>query len=100
MNTITKYLVLLILCLIVSQAKAQEQQKDSTNTNYNPYRENGLAIDRLKEIKKTIEAEEREYLKTEVETINKRLDDGEITSTQAEKLKKEAAKKTCFKYRK
>jgi len=91
MNTITKHVVLLILCLIASAITAQEQQKDSISKGTIPYAENGLKIDRLEETKKTIANEERDFLKEEVETINQRLDKGEITSAEAEKLKKEAA---------
>jgi len=91
MNTITKHVVLLVLCLIASTMTAQEQQKDSIANDTIPYRENGLKIDRLEETKKMITNEERDFLKQEVETINQRLDRGEITSTEAEKLKKEAA---------
>jgi hypothetical protein len=95
MNTITKPLVLLILCLIVSNVNAQETQQDSTGNNM-PFRENGLEIDRLIELKKTIENEEREFLKAEVENINRRLDVGGITKDDAEMLKKEAAKKRAL----
>ncbi|MFT7050216.1 MAG: hypothetical protein ACJAZK_000807 [Psychroserpens sp.] len=95
MNTITKPLVLLILCLIVSNVNAQETQQDSTGNNM-PFRENGLEIDRLIELKKTIENEEREFLKAEVENINRRLDVGGITKDDAEMLKKEVAKKRAL----
>ena len=91
MNTITKYVVLVILCLIVSNVNAQETQKDSI-----PSQVNGLKIDRLKQLKKIVEEEEREFLRTEVEYINQRLDKGEITQTEADKLKKEAAKKRAL----
>ncbi|WP_298900223.1 hypothetical protein [uncultured Psychroserpens sp.] len=91
MNTITKYVVLLTLCLIATGMSAQETQKDSI-----AYRENGLKIDRLTELKKTIQEEEREFLKAEVEMINERLEKGLITKSQAEKLKKEAAKKRAL----
>ena len=91
MNAITKHVVLLVLCLITSIITAQEQQKDSITTVAIPYQENGLKIDRLEETKKTIASEERDFLKQEVETINQQLDKGEITSADAEKLKKDAA---------
>lgn len=93
MNTITKHVVLLTLCFFVSIASAQEQQNDSIADKAILNRENGLKIDRLEETKKTIADEEREFLKQEVETINQRLDRGEITSAEAEQLKKEAALK-------
>ncbi|MCB0383739.1 MAG: hypothetical protein KDD05_10735 [Psychroserpens sp.] len=93
MNTITKLVVLLTLCLFVSLASAQEQQNDTIAVKPIPYHENGLKIDRLLEAKKAITNEEREFLKQEVEMINQRLDRGEITSDEAETLKKEAASK-------
>lgn len=95
MNTITKTVVLLFLCLIVSNVNAQETQQDSTKTNI-PWKENGFEIEKLVELKKTIETKEREFLKTEVENINKRQGSGEITESEAQKLKKEAAKKRAL----
>ena len=95
MNTITKYVVLVTLCLIISNVHAQETQQDSTKTTI-PYRENGLEIDRLVELKKKIENQERTLLKTEVELINERLEKGEISSKEADTLKKEAAKKRAL----
>lgn len=90
MNTITKHVVLLVLCLIASTITAQEKQNTVVKDTI-PYRSNGLKIDRLEETKKTIANEEREFLKQEVEVINQRLERGEITNTEAEQLKKEAA---------
>lgn len=95
MNTITKYVVLLTLSLIVSTVSAQETEKDSTKTSI-PFRENGLRIDRLEQLKKTIQDEEREFLKKEVEFINQRLEKGEISENEAEQLKKEAAQKRAL----
>lgn len=95
MNTITKTVVLLLLCLIVSNVNAQETEQDSTKTN-SPWQENGYEIEKLVELKKTIENEEREFLKEEVENINKRLESGAITEEEAQKLKKEAAKKRAL----
>nr|WP_321235889.1 hypothetical protein [uncultured Psychroserpens sp.] len=95
MNTITKYVVLLTLCLIVTNVSAQEREKDSTGVNL-PVNENEDKIYRLKQIKKRVQEEEREFLKAEVEGINQRLENGEITEVEAEKLKKEAAKKRAL----
>lgn len=84
MNTITKLVVLLSLCLIVSKANAQD-------TIQNPNK-----IDRIKEFndaKERVKYEEKELLKGEVEAINQRLDKGEITKEKAETLKQEAAQK-------
>ncbi len=95
MNTITKYVVLASLCLIFSTVSAQETKTDSTSTDL-PYRENGAEIERLVELKKVIETEERDYLKTEVENINERMSSGNITSQKAEELKKEVAQKRAL----
>ena len=91
MNTITKYVVLLSLCLFVSKASAQETENDSLLLKEVTYK-----ISALKKLKEKIKTEEREYLKGEVETINNRLDKGEITKTKAEQLKKEAAKRRAL----
>jgi len=83
MQTITKYLVLLILSLSITQVRAQKETKSS----------NKQKIENLQSVKQTIKNEERELLKTEVEAINQRLDKGEISQVEASRLKKEAAKK-------
>ena len=95
MNTITKYVVLASVCLILAQVSAQETKTDSTTTNL-PYRENAKQIDQLVELKATIETEERDFLKAKVENINQRLDDGDISKDQAEQLKSEAATKRAL----
>lgn len=82
MSTITKFLVSIILVFNVTIANAQESVSGS----------NAEKIEILKELKEKIKTEEREFLKEEVETINKRLENGEITNAEAERLKKEAAK--------
>lgn len=92
MTTITKYVVALVLCLFVSNIGAQEQGKtevlkDSMSTT------NQILLKKLKRQREKIEAEEREFLKVEIENINKQLDDKRINADEAEKLKKEAAKK-------
>jgi hypothetical protein len=87
MTTITKHVVLLILCFSLAQANAQDSIQ-KTNNHYK--------IESLKELKETIQKEEREYLKTEVEAINQRLEKGEITQEKADTLKKEAAKKRAL----
>ncbi len=87
MQTITKYLVLIILGFCVIQANAQDTIQNTTNT----YR-----IETLKKAKESIKAEERELLKAEVEAINQRLDKGEISQTEANRLKKEVAKKRAL----
>lgn len=96
MNIITKHVILLLFCVFISNLNAQEQQQDSTNATTLVNRDNGLQIDRLVELKKTIKTEEREFLKSEVEAINQRLENGNITQSKADALKKEAAKKRAL----
>lgn len=91
MNTITKYLVLLTLCLIVANGSAQDVKTDSIQDERINYK-----LEILEDLKRTIQDEEREFLKKEVEFINQRLEKGEITESKAEKLKKEAAKKRAL----
>ncbi|MCB0445368.1 MAG: hypothetical protein KDC68_06920, partial [Gelidibacter sp.] len=87
MNTITKTIVLMSMCLVVSTIKAQDSIQKPNNSS---------KIETLQDLKEAIKNEERAYLKTEVEAINQRLDKGEITNEQAENLKKEAAKKRAL----
>tara|TARA_R110002049_G_scaffold37208_1_gene117506 strand:+ start:70253 stop:71266 length:1014 start_codon:yes stop_codon:yes gene_type:complete len=53
-------------------------------------------IDSLKTFKETIKNQERDFLKAEVEAINLRVDNGEITNEEATVLKKESAKKRAL----
>ncbi len=85
MKTITQYLMMLALLISAQTIVAQEN-----NTN------NSVVIENLKEEKEKVIDQERSYLKIEVEAINKRLEDGEITQEEADKLKKEAAKKRAL----
>ena len=87
MQTITKFLVMLLLAIGSTQLYAQETTDDRSNSE---------KIEILKKQKDRIQEEEREYLKAEVEAINERLERGEITERQAEKLKKDAAKKRAL----
>lgn len=84
MQTITKYLVLAVLCLNVHLINAQDTI---------PAIKNKKNIEMLERVKVTIKNEEREYLKKEVEAINLRLEKGEITNEEAQDLKQAAAKK-------
>ena len=84
MNTITKLVVLGMLYLLVGNLNAQDNNQ-KTNNQYK--------IESLTDLKETIKKEERGYLKKEVEAINRRLDSGEITQEEAEKLKQDAAEK-------
>ena len=81
MQTIIKYLVLIILSLSIAKASAQNETKII----------NKEKIENLKSLKQSIKNEERDLLKAEVERINQRLDKGEISPTEAEGLKNEAA---------
>ncbi|MDO5979644.1 hypothetical protein [Flavivirga spongiicola] len=83
MQTITKYLALVVLCVSVQLINAQDTI---------PAIKNEKNIKMLKHLKTVIEKEEKDFLKIEVEAINKRLNNGEITSEEAQKLKMEAAK--------
>jgi len=77
------YLASIILVFSISIANAQETTSTSNNSE---------KIEILKELKEKIQTEEREFLKEEVEAINKRMENGEITASEADKLKKEVAK--------
>jgi len=83
MQTITKYLVIVILSLSITNANAQDERKTS----------NKAKIENLNNLKQSIKDEERELLKQKVEAINQRLDNGEISQNEAERLKKESAQK-------
>ncbi|WP_396602120.1 hypothetical protein [Algibacter sp. R77976] len=87
MQTITKYLVPLIMFLSMQCIYAQD-----TISNVN----NKHKIEELKTQRETIENQEKAFLKTEVETINLRLENGDITNAEAENLKKQAATKRAL----
>lgn len=87
MQTITKYLVPFIVCLSMQLIYAQ----DSIPNVNNKYK-----IEQLKTQLQDIENQEKKYLKIEVEAINLRLENGELTNIEAEVLKKEAAKKRAL----
>ncbi|WP_445731945.1 hypothetical protein [Mariniflexile sp.] len=87
MQTITKYLALAVLSLSVQFIHAQDTIQNVNNKD---------KIEVLKNLKEHIQNEERNFLKAEVEAINERLDKGDISSAEAEILKKEAAKKRAL----
>jgi len=87
MNTITKFLTLVLLCSFMGQVNAQDIDQKTNNQ---------LKIESLEDIKEIIQKEEREFLKNEVENINQRLDRGEISQEQAETLKQGAAQKRAL----
>ncbi len=83
MQTITKYLAVIVLGLSVHLINAQATINESK-------------ISALQEKKNLVEKQEREFLKTEVETINTRLDNGEIAQEEATKLKQNLAEKRAL----
>lgn len=88
MQTITKLVLVLVISVVgLNQTYAQTDTSDTSKIS---------KIESLKAQKEHIKLEEREFLKAEVEAINKRLDSGEITQEEAEKLKKEAAQKRAL----
>ncbi|WP_339916869.1 hypothetical protein [Yeosuana marina] len=87
MQTITKYLALVALTLNVHIINAQDTIQ---NTN------NQTRIEAFIAFKETIKTQERDFLKAEVEAITIRLEKGEISNSEAEELKMEAAKKRAL----
>ena len=87
MQTITKLLVLIVLSLCVQLINAQDTIQNSNNQ---------YKIEELRKIRDEIKIQEREFLKVEVEAINIRLENGDITNIEAERLKKEVAKKRAL----
>ncbi len=80
MKNSTIYLAFFFLCLTYNPLQAQETPV-------------AVKIERLEQQKEKIIAEEKEALKKEVEKINQRVEKKEIDWEEAEKLKREAAKK-------
>ena len=93
MTTFTKSVVALFLCLFVANVSAQEKDKKQDSVAITAKDLKATQINKLKAKIADIEAQEREFLKTEIEAINKQLDQKKITAEKAELLKKEAAKK-------
>lgn len=91
MTTITKYVVLGLLCLISLKISAQEQKADSLKMA-----QTANSIESLKELKLRIADEERDFLKIEVAAINARLENAKITKEEAETLKSAAAQKRAL----
>lgn len=87
MQTIIKYLVLIVLSVSVQLINAQDTIQNVNNKD---------KIETLKEVKERIKNEEREFLKAEVEAINMRLEKGELSNEEADILKKEVAKKRAL----
>jgi len=70
--------------------QGQETKKDSIESGETLKQKR---IENLLKKKTSIENQEKKYLKAEIEIINKRLDNKEISAEEAEVLKKEAARK-------
>ncbi|MCB0448961.1 MAG: hypothetical protein KDC97_02475 [Confluentibacter sp.] len=87
MQTITKYFVLIVLSLAMQILNAQDTIKKPSDND---------KLETFQKAKDQIANEERELLKKEVEAINNRLDNLEISPAEAEILKKEAAKKRAL----
>jgi len=84
MQTIAKYMTVVMLSLSMHLINAQENEINNAN------------IEVLEELKKNIETEERDFLKVEVESVNQRLDRKEITKEEADKLKQALAEKRAL----
>jgi len=82
MRTITIYLLALATFFVVQNTIAQEDYKEKVTD--------------LQQQKEKITEQEKEALKFEVEEINKRLSNGQITTEEADSLKKGAAEKRAL----
>ena len=87
MQTFTKFLAVIVLGLSVQVTSAQD-------TIQNP--NNQQKINDLMERRANVEAQEKEALKQEVEAINQRLKNGDITESEAETLKTQYAEKRAL----
>jgi hypothetical protein len=79
-----KYITILLLAFTIQTAIAQEKEKFQTK------------VEQLKKLKIEITFQEKEALKVEIEEINKRLENKQITQSEAQTLKEEAAKKRAL----
>jgi hypothetical protein len=84
MQTITKYVICLALLLSMQLVKSQDTIQSTEIQN---------KIASFSQLKEQIKEEEKAFLKAEVEAINVKLEKGEISSEEADKLKMEVAKK-------
>lgn len=87
MNTITKLVLYAIVLLSFATIEAQTTAVDSIKSKELDYK-----ISKLEAEKAKIEDQEKAILKLKISKINKQLDDKEITASEAEDLKKEAAR--------
>lgn len=85
-------LTFIAIAISISIAQFVSAQDTITNTS----ERNLKAIQILEDARQNVEQEEKDALRKEVETINKRLDDGEITIEESTKLKQAAAEKRAL----
>ncbi len=85
MQNITKYIVLITIIISTQFINAQDKEPN-----------NNIRIKSLEYQKGVIKTEERDFLKTEVEIILQRLENGEITNEEVAILKQKAAKKRAL----
>ena len=83
-KSIAKYLVIILLSFSAHLINAQETSKNEEQ------------IKILENKKELVQTEEKDQLKAEVEAINLRLENGEISTKEAENLKKEYAEKRAL----
>lgn len=88
MRTVT--VIAFAICLSLVQFVSAQDSIPNTQGN------NSKAIELLENAKTSIETDEKNALKEEVEAINKRLDKGEITIEESTKLKQAAAEKRAL----
>ncbi|QLG44418.1 porin family protein [Costertonia aggregata] len=84
MKKITLYTTVLFCALLVQTVSSQESKKVKSK------------IEVLEELKTKITEQEKNALKIEVEGINERLEDGQISPDEAKTLKETAAKKRAL----
>ena len=87
MKKITMYIALIMLSSSLQSIYAQDSIVVKPNSE---------KIETLIQLKERIKKEEREFLKSEVESVNQRLEKGEITQVEADNLKKEYAEKRAL----
>ncbi len=85
MRYITKYIVLIVICISTQLINAQDKEI-----------KNDVSIRSLKYQKEQIITEEKGFLKTEIEIILKRLEKNEITKEESDILKQSVAKKRAL----
>lgn len=87
MKTITKSIVIAVLCLFSNVISAQNESIGILSNDFNQSTES------LKKEKETFIAAEKEQLKKEIIAINERQDSGLISSEEAQREKEQVAKK-------